>query len=229
MLPRMLKLHGFSSSNYYNIVKLTLLEKKIEFEEVLVYSGAGDKYRSDYLDMSPQGKIPCLETAEGFLTESRAICAYLEETYPEPPLYPASPFARAKTVELVHVLDLYLDLPVRRIVRNYFGAKKPPDRIADEVRESLGRTAATLRKLARFDRYLLGEHFGAADVSAANHFPFARTICRQVLDFDPLASLPGVDDYLARLEERPAVRRVEGDRLADLPNFVAHIRRLYAE
>ena len=39
----MLVLHGFSASNYYNIVKLALLEKDLPFEEALVYSGAGER------------------------------------------------------------------------------------------------------------------------------------------------------------------------------------------
>ena len=37
----MLKLHGFSASNYYNVAKLALLEKGVPFEEVTVYTGAG--------------------------------------------------------------------------------------------------------------------------------------------------------------------------------------------
>ena len=69
----MLRLHGFSSSNYYNVVKLALLEKGAEFEEVVVYTGAGPDYRPEYLDRSPLGKVPCLETEHGFLTESRCI------------------------------------------------------------------------------------------------------------------------------------------------------------
>ena len=64
----MLQLHGFSSSNYYNLVKLALLEKQIPFEEKLVYTGAGESYRADYLEQSPIGKVPCLQTAEGTIT-----------------------------------------------------------------------------------------------------------------------------------------------------------------
>ena len=51
----MLKLHGFPSSNYYNIPKLALLEKGIEFEEVLCFVGAGEEYKPDYLNKSPMG------------------------------------------------------------------------------------------------------------------------------------------------------------------------------
>ena len=44
----MIRLHGFSASNYYNVPKLALLEKGIEFEEVVSYSGAGPKYKPEY-------------------------------------------------------------------------------------------------------------------------------------------------------------------------------------
>ena len=52
----MLKLHGFSSSNYYNVPKLAFLEKGIEFEEVVSYTGVGPKYYPEYLHKSPMGK-----------------------------------------------------------------------------------------------------------------------------------------------------------------------------
>src|SRR3954464_15853440 len=91
----MLVLHGFSSSNYYNIVKLALLEKQLPFEEAVVYSGAGERYRPDYLEQSPIGKVPCLQTSEGFISESRCIMDYLERAYPENPLYPSDAFAVA--------------------------------------------------------------------------------------------------------------------------------------
>lgn len=50
----MLKLHGFSISNYYNMEKIALLEKGIEFEEVDTRPSQED----DYLSMSPMGKVP---------------------------------------------------------------------------------------------------------------------------------------------------------------------------
>jgi len=224
----MLKLHGFSASNYYNVAKLTLLEKRVEFEEVLVYTGAGETYRPDFLTMSPQGKVPCLETKHGFLSETRAIAAYLEDAHPEPALYPRDPFARAKVHELTQVLDLYVDLPVRRVLRNFFSRSKPPASIADEVRATLAKTARTLTRLAGFDSFLVGDEFGAADVAAACHFPMARLVARETLDFDPLADVPGVDDYLARLEARPTVQRVRADHRAALPGFLSHLHNLYA-
>ncbi len=92
----MLRLHGYSSSNYYNVPKLALLEKGVSFEEVVSYTGVGPKYRPEYLDKSPLGKVPALETDEGFISESRAILEYIERAHPEHPLLPESAFAVGK-------------------------------------------------------------------------------------------------------------------------------------
>ena len=106
----MIKLHGFSASNYYNVPKLALLEKGIEFEEVLSYSGAGPKYKPEYLDKSPLGKVPALETPEGFISESRSILEYIERAYPTPSLLPNNAFGIAKVQELSQFIELYFEL-----------------------------------------------------------------------------------------------------------------------
>jgi len=224
----MLVLHGFSSSNYYNVVKLALLEKQLPFEEALVYSGAGERYRPDYLEQSPLGKVPCLQTQDGFISESRCIIEYIERAYPERPLYPSDAFAVAKLLELTQVIDLYLELAARRVLPNYFGRKPPPERIADEVRALLEKGAKAVQKLARFDRFLLGEHFSAADVAGAIHFPAVRFVSSQVLGCDPLGAVPGLTAYIERMEQRPSVQRIRADQNADRPRFFAHIQSLNA-
>lgn len=225
----MLVLHGFSSSNYYNVVKLALLERELPFEERLVYTGASDAYRPEYLLQSPIGKVPCLETDEGTLTESRCIIDYLERTYPERPLYPSTPFAIAKQNELAQAIELYLELAVRPLIPNMVTGKPPPENIARMVRANLSKGIRALARLARFDGYILGgDQLSAADVVAAIHLPTVRGIAKAVLGEDPLAELSGVSEYLARMARRPTVQRVNEDRKADLPSFYAHLRQLFA-
>ena len=65
----MLKLYGAPLSNYYNMVKVSLLEKRLPFEEVL----RPPTQEEEYLAKSPMGKIPTLETERGFITETHAI------------------------------------------------------------------------------------------------------------------------------------------------------------
>jgi len=89
----MLTLCGFAVSNYYNKVKLALLEKDVPFVEEHVKTGRTDE---DVLSCSPLGKIPYIRTPQGSLCESEAILEYIEAAYPNPPLMPADPFAAAK-------------------------------------------------------------------------------------------------------------------------------------
>jgi glutathione S-transferase len=220
----MLVLHGFSSSNYHNVVKLALLEKGVPFEEAIVYSGAGERYRPEYLTQSPLGKVPCLQTAEGFISESRCIIDYLERAYPATPLYPSSAFGIAKLLELTQIIDLYLELTVRRVLPNYFTRKPPPDSIADDVRNTLNKGAKAVEKLANFEQFLLGDRLSAADVAAAIHFPMVRLVSKAVLQCDPLAEVSGLLPYLERMEQRPTLQRIRRDQAADMPLFLAHLK-----
>jgi glutathione S-transferase len=222
----MLRLHGFSASNYYNIAKLALLEKGAPFEEVLVYPGAGPGYRPDYLEASPLGKVPCLETRDGFLSESRCIVDYIERALPGPALYPSDPFAQAKLLELTQIIDLYIELPTRRLLPNLFAGKPPPDRIAKEVLAELKKGLHAVQRLATFDAHLLGAQFSAADIAAVVHFPVVRSILKDVLNSDPIGEVAGLLDYLSRMKLRPTVQRVRADQAANYPEFVSHLKTL---
>ena len=225
----MLVLHGFSASNYYNLVKLALLEKELPFEERSVYTGARDDYRPDYLEMSPIGKVPCLETSEGTLTESRCIIDYLERAYPEHPLYPGTPFAIAKQNELAQVIELYLELAVRPVIPNMVANRPPPENIARSVRANVAKGVHALRRLAHFEGYILGgDQLTVADLAAIIHLPTVRGIAKAVLGEDPLAAVPGLTEYLARMGQRPTVQRVFADRKVDMPSFYAHLQKLFA-
>ena len=61
----------------------------------------------DYLSLNPQGLVPALEIDGDVLTQSLAICEYLDERYPEPPFLPADPLARAKVRAFAQVMRFY--------------------------------------------------------------------------------------------------------------------------
>src|SRR5690625_1142060 len=203
----MLKLYGFSVSNYYNVVKAALLEKGMDFEEVEAYT----PLNGEILKISPMGKVPCLETAQGALTESQVMLDYLEEVQPEPALYPSDAFARAKVRELLKVIELYLELPARRLYPEVFFGRKVSDETKAEVRPELEKGVKALSHLARFEPYIAGETFGYADIAACIHFPLVRDVSKRIYDTDVLASIEGVDDYLKRIRERPSMQRVMAD------------------
>src|SRR5262245_30530131 len=116
----MMKLCGFHLSNYHNKVRIALLEKGVAFEEESVSPSQKD----EWLMRSPMGKVPILELDGGRrLAESEVILEYLEDAYPQKPLLPKDPFARAKVRELVTFIELHLELVARRLYGPlFFGA-----------------------------------------------------------------------------------------------------------
>ena len=115
----MITLYGSAISNYYNKIKLALMEKEIAFLEEAV-PPSQDEF---VLKRSPLGKIPFIQTPEGYLSESQAILEYLEESFPEHPLYPADAFDRAKCREFIQHLELNVELIARRLyMEAIFGA-----------------------------------------------------------------------------------------------------------
>ena len=66
---------GFAVSNYYNKVKLSLLEKGVPFSEALVYPSQSEEMLSE----SPMGKVPFLRTPKGVLSESQVLTEFIED------------------------------------------------------------------------------------------------------------------------------------------------------
>ena len=214
----MLTLCGFAASNYYNKVKLALLEKGAAFTEEQVFPSGSE----DYLRLTPMGKVPFLHVSGSGLSESQAIVEYLEETQPEPPLYPKEVLARAKCRELIQVIELYLEWPARRLyAQAYFGGTVSEETKA-EVQRALARAAKALPRLTSFEPFAFGDSFTYADCAAAMHLPLAKNACKTVLGQDMLADVPGLQAYLRRMSERPCVQRVNDDRKAGLEAFAAY-------
>ena len=111
-----MKLYGFPMSNYYNMVKIALLEKGIAFEEVTTMPNQ----EPDFLAKSPMGKVPCLETSNGLLTESSAILEYIEEWEDGTALLPTDREERAKVRSMCRTMELYIELSARRLYPQVF-------------------------------------------------------------------------------------------------------------
>lgn len=205
----MLVLAGFAVSNYYNKVKLAMLEKGIEFTEELNWASKDEPT----LGASPLGKVPFLRTEQGTLCESQVIVEYLEDAYPQVPLLPADPFERAKVRELVAFLELHVELVARRVYpQAFFGGTVSQGNI-DATRRDLERGIAGFARLARFSPYLAGDRFTLADCAGAVHLPVISLATKAIWGEDLLASLP-VRDYVKRMGERPTVQAVIAGRKA---------------
>jgi glutathione S-transferase len=217
----MITLCGFSASNYYNKAKLALLEKGVAFEERLVYPSV----QMPATSASPMGKVPYL-LADGLsLSESQAIIEYLEGAFPQPHLYPSDPAAAAKCRELIHVIELYLELPARRLYPEAFFGGKVSDDTKRQVSAQIAKAARALEVLVRFDPFVAGAEFSYADCAAYVHLPLVTGAARAVLEEDPLAEIAGLQGYLKFIALRPHAQRVNADRKAGLDAFVAMRKR----
>jgi glutathione S-transferase len=215
---------GFAASNYYNKVKLALLEKQVPFTEETVFPSQDPAY----LDVSPRGKVPAVRIGERTLCESQVIVEYLEDAYPAIPLYPADPLERASCRELIQILELHVELVARRLYpAALFGLPLDP-KLKDQVADDLKLGVAALKRRARFAPFIAGESLTCADVAAAFHLPLVALATRTIYGDDRLADIAGIPDYLAMMYARPHVAAVEAIRREQVPQFIAAVRKRYA-
>jgi glutathione S-transferase len=164
--PYPLRLYRIPFSTNVERVALALAHKGIGVE----YVDVEPDDRSDVVRISGQELVPVLVDGERVLSDSPAILDYLEERFPEPPLYPADPARRAELRTFLDWFNVVWKRPPNLIAAEE--AKPEPDR---------GRIAALEGRiegaLPRFEEllagrdYLFGEELTVADVTA---FPFLK-------------------------------------------------------
>ena len=203
----MIVLCGFAASNYYNKVKLALLEKAVPFEEKLQWPDRS----TELLAKSPLGKVPYFEIDGQTLCESQVMVDYLESAYPQTPLLPKDPLAAAKVRELIQFIELHLELVARDLYGEAFFGGKASDERKALAHKQLKRSAKALAQLVSFDPYIAGSEFGLADCAAAVHLPIISMTTKAIYGEDVLADYP-LKEYLQRLAERPSVQQVSADR-----------------
>ena len=207
----MLRLCGFRVSNYHNKVRLVLLEKGIAHEED---DGVRPAQDAAFLAKSPMGKVPYLVVNGGTLAESQVIVEYLEERFPEPPLLPREPLARARVRELVALIELHLELVARRLYGGLFFAQPYAEETAREVERELEKGVRAFARRARFAPWLAGSEFSLADCVGFAHLPLVALAARKAFGRDPFAEDARYAQWLARARARPAFARVDEERRA---------------
>lgn len=216
----MLKLHGFSVSNYYNMVKLALLTKDIPFEEVLVHGSQ----EPAFLAISPRGKVPVLETEQGFINETGAILEYLEERFPQRPLLPADPYQRGVVRALVREIELYIELPARSCYPQAFFGMPLPEAIREKGKAELLAGVAALARHGRFAPYVAGDALSIADLYFLYSIDLACEVAQKLFDTDLLAELPSARALLAKLGAEPHVQRIAADKAREMPSFLEAVK-----
>jgi glutathione S-transferase len=166
-------------------VRIVLAEKGIEYE--LVPIDLDDRPAWIY-EKNPTGRVPVLEEDAFVLPESAVIDEYLEERYPEPPLFPSDPGERGIARVLIFRFD---DLS-----RPYYALRRGEEGARTRLDEQL----AKLDALLEAQPFLTGRAFGLADVAYLPWIVRARD--RMDVDLEPFASLA---QWLERVSERPSV------------------------
>ena len=91
-----MRLHGYWRSSAAWRVRIALNLKGVSAGHEAHHLRHGEQRAADYLRLNPQGLVPALELDDGtVLTQSLAICEWLEETRPNPPLLPGDAVRRA--------------------------------------------------------------------------------------------------------------------------------------
>lgn len=101
----MLTLYHANHSTCSQKVRLCLAEKRLAFEGKLVNLGSNEHLTSEYLAINPNGVVPTLIHDGQIIRDSGVICEYLEEVFPDTPLMPRDPVARAEVRGWIRYLD----------------------------------------------------------------------------------------------------------------------------
>ncbi len=209
----MVTLYGSAISNYYNKIKLALMEKEIAFIEVLL----APNQDQSMLKRSPLGKIPFIKCNEGYLSESQAILEYLEDAFPVNPLYPTEAFERAKCREFIQHLELNVELIARRLYAEAFFGGHVSQEIKDEVLAKLTLGLTGLNRLIKLSPYAVGDKFSAADVAAWPHLQLVSSATQKIYGQSLVEKyIPGIDTYIKMIESRPYAKKVGEERAVAL-------------
>jgi maleylpyruvate isomerase len=122
-----LVLHNYFRSSTSFRVRIALALKGLDYRYEAYHLRKGEQRGDAYLRLNPQGLVPTLELNDGtLLTQSLAIIAYLDETYPEPPLLPKDALGRARVRALAEMVAMEIhpinNLRILADIRTRFGA-----------------------------------------------------------------------------------------------------------
>jgi glutathione S-transferase len=207
----MLKLCGFHISNYFCKARIAMLEKGVPFE---LDPTCKPSQKEEFLVRTPMGKVPFIEVDGAELCESQVICEYLEDAYPQKPLYPADPLERARVRELITLMELHVELVARRLYGQVFFGQPANEELKQAVEKELLKGIRALRARAKFDPYIAGAQLTLADCAAYVHLPLVSLATKLAYGRDMLESMPQIKPYLKMLGERPAFKTVTEDRKA---------------
>ena len=199
-----MKLHESPSPNARRVA-VFMVEKGIECERISVDIRAGENIQTEYLSKNPAGRVPVLELDDGtYISESIAICRYLEAIEPEPNLFGLEAIEIANVEMWQRRVELNLFLEIAGAFRNITGFFKDRETCVEEWGQVCAEKAP--KALTMFDdqlsnsEYLAGDRFTVADITLAITLDFA-----EMVKVAPLPTLDHVARWRASVTSRTSL------------------------
>jgi glutathione S-transferase len=209
------RLYHFPLSPFCRKVRLTLAEKKIEVELV------EERYweaNQEFLRRNPAGKVPVLRMDSRVMSESQAICEYIEETNPTPPLMPRDPDTRFEVRRLCSWFDDKFNAEVtskllyERVNKKVMGLGYPDSKNVKAGAAAIKYHLDYMAWLLDQRRWLAGDAMTLADFTAAAHLSCLDYISD--VDWNRSAT---VKDWYAKIKSRPSFRTLLVDQVPGFP------------
>lgn len=211
----MAQLYHFPLSPFCRKVRLSLAEKRIE---VKLEDERYWEQSAEFLRRNPAGKVPVLRIDGKMLTESAAICEYLEEAYPEPALMPKDPDGRYEVRRLVAWFDdkfhneVTSKLLYERVNKKVMGRGFPDSGNVKSGARAIKYHLDYMAWLLDHRRWLAGDVMTLADFAAAAHLSSLDYISDVDWNRSEL-----VKDWYAKIKSRPAFRSILADQIPGFP------------
>jgi len=208
----MARLYHVPLSPFCRKIRLSLAEKKIEVELVEERYWEADP---DFLRRNPAGKVPVIRLDGKMMSESAAICEYLEETRPTPSLMPSEPDGRYEVRRIVSWFDdkfhseVTSKLLYERVNKKVTGEGYPDSKNVKAGAKAIKYHLDYMTWLLDHRRWLAGDQMSLADFAAAAHL----SSLDYISDVDWNRSAV-VKDWYAKIKSRPAFRSILADQIS---------------
>ncbi len=203
-------------SPYSRKVRIVLAEKRLDFEMKVEQIW---ERRRDFLAINPAGDVPVLVEPDGtVLSDSAAICEYLDEANPDPPLIGQHAQGRARVRRLIAWFDRKFDAEVtgrlvsEKVMKRFLGLGEPDSRLIRAAQTDIRTHLDYIGYLIERHHWLAGESLTLADIAAAAHLSSV-----DYLGDVPWGDHAEVKEWYARIKSRPSFRPILEDSIPGLP------------
>ena len=199
-----MKFFDVSTSPSPRRVRIVLAEKGAEFETVSVDTPNGAHLKPDFLSLNPWATVPVLQLNDGTcISEAIACCRYLEEAFPDPPLFGKNPKEKAVIAMWEHRMEWDGFLAVAEYLRNTAERMKNRGLTGIVNFEQIPALAERGKKRVAQFHSILNERLGESEYVAGDYYTIADVTAQVSLDF-------GIRAGLAYLEDKNNIARWHG-------------------